>query len=136
MATPFVTGVLAALISSFPDKDYAGLIAAVLTTVDPIASLTDKTVSGGRINAALAFESLAPPTSPSLELQISSDRSTSLLTLNTSAAANTACTIEESNDLTVWTSIFTGPTDGAGALSVEVSPLAGQRRFYRARVQE
>ena len=50
MATPHVSGALAMLRAQFPDLTYSAAIAELLATVDPIPSLTGKTISGGRLN--------------------------------------------------------------------------------------
>ena len=50
MATPHVSGALALLRAQFPELNYSQAIAELLATVDPIPSLTGKTVTGGRLN--------------------------------------------------------------------------------------
>jgi len=55
MATPHVAGVAGLLLSVNPGLGYAGVKSAVLDTVDKIASVSDKMVSGGRINARSAL---------------------------------------------------------------------------------
>ena len=54
MATPFVTGVLALVESQHPGWAYTEVIDQVLNNVDPVAALADKTISGGRLDAAAA----------------------------------------------------------------------------------
>jgi subtilisin family serine protease len=55
MATPHVTGVLALLKSVHPDWTYSQLISRVLQTVEPIAGLKGKVVTGGLLDAAAAL---------------------------------------------------------------------------------
>jgi hypothetical protein len=55
MAAPHVTGVLALLKSVHPDWTYSQLIGRVLQTVDPIAGLKGKLVTGGLLDAAAAL---------------------------------------------------------------------------------
>jgi subtilisin family serine protease len=55
MATPHVTGVLALLKSVHPDWTYSQLIGRVLQTVDPIAGLNGKLITGGLLDAAAAL---------------------------------------------------------------------------------
>ncbi|NOY53837.1 MAG: S8 family serine peptidase [Deltaproteobacteria bacterium] len=49
-ASPFVTGAAALALSVFPNLTYQELKDQILNHVDPIASLTGKTVTGGRLN--------------------------------------------------------------------------------------
>jgi subtilisin family serine protease len=62
MATPHVSGVIALVKAQFPDATGAELKSRVMNTADPVSSLSGKTVTGGRINAASALENdtLAP----------------------------------------------------------------------------
>ncbi len=61
MATPHVSGVAALLLASNGSLDVAALKAAILASVDPLASLAGITVSGGRLNAynAVAGQGIA-----------------------------------------------------------------------------
>ena len=54
MATPFVSGVAALILSQNPNLPVSDLRATLLQSVDPIPSLKGKVSSGGRINAAKA----------------------------------------------------------------------------------
>lgn len=58
MATPQVTGVVALLAAAKPGISVAEARTAILGSVTPVAALAGKTVTGGRINAAAALESL------------------------------------------------------------------------------
>lgn len=50
MATPHVAGAAALLMSARPGLTHLQVKQALLNTADPVASLADKTVSGGRLN--------------------------------------------------------------------------------------
>jgi subtilisin family serine protease len=54
MATPFVSGVAALILSQKPNMSVDDLRAKLLKSVDPLPSLKGKVSSGGRINAAKA----------------------------------------------------------------------------------
>src|SRR5260221_9806239 len=54
MATPFVAGVAALMLSQNPRMSVDDLRAKLLKSVDLLASLNGKVLSGGRINAAKA----------------------------------------------------------------------------------
>jgi subtilisin family serine protease len=55
MATPFVTGTVAILLSVKPDATYQELKNVVLATVDYVPALSGKVVSGGRLNVYRAL---------------------------------------------------------------------------------
>ncbi len=61
MAAPHVTGAAGLLFSLSPSASVAQVRAALMATVDPIASLAGKTVTGGRIDAAAALDEIRPP---------------------------------------------------------------------------
>jgi len=58
MATPHVAGVAALLFDKFPGATYQEVRAAILGGVDPIASMQDITVTGGRLNALGALQQM------------------------------------------------------------------------------
>src|SRR5262249_26278208 len=59
MATPHVTGVATLLLSLAPQLTAAQLKQVILATVDPLPSLSGKTVTAGRLDAASAVEHVA-----------------------------------------------------------------------------
>ncbi|UEM25318.1 S8 family serine peptidase (plasmid) [Skermanella mucosa] len=61
MATPHVSGTAALLLSRNPDLSTGELKALLLDTVDPVADLAGRTVTGGRLNAAAALAASGPP---------------------------------------------------------------------------
>ena len=64
MAAPHVTGTAALLFSQQPGASVSAVKSALLASADPIASLSGKTVSGGRLDASAAldlFDEVAPP---------------------------------------------------------------------------
>jgi subtilisin family serine protease/Ca2+-binding RTX toxin-like protein len=63
MASPHVAGVAALLRSQYPELTAAQVKDLLLATVDPIAALQGKTVTGGRLNA---YNALIAPTAGSL----------------------------------------------------------------------
>ncbi len=64
MATPFVTGIIGLLKAYAPDASYLTIKEALIRTADPVPSLSNCTVSGGRANlsAALAYLTNKPST--------------------------------------------------------------------------
>jgi Subtilase family len=62
-AAPHVAGVAALLLSRDPGLTPAAVRERILSTVDPVAGLAGKTVTGGRLNAARALAA-APPAAP------------------------------------------------------------------------
>jgi subtilisin family serine protease len=61
MAAPHVTGVAALLLSKAPSLSYTQLKSAIMNTVEPIAAVADKIITGGRLNAAAALASVPTP---------------------------------------------------------------------------
>ncbi|HSH17062.1 MAG TPA: S8 family serine peptidase, partial [Verrucomicrobiae bacterium] len=65
MATPVVSGIAALLLSVNPNLSAAQIKTAILNNVDRIPSLANRTVTGGRVNAARALASVgSAPTNP------------------------------------------------------------------------
>ena len=60
MSTPHVAGVVSLMLAKQPSLTITDLKSTLLSTVDPLPSLTGRTVSGGRVNAFQALSSLAP----------------------------------------------------------------------------
>ena len=61
MAAPHVAGAAALVLARCPGLTTAQLKAALLGTVDPVASASGKTVTGGSLNAAAALGACGPP---------------------------------------------------------------------------
>jgi subtilisin family serine protease len=61
MATPHVTGAAGLLLSQCPSLTYTEIKSALLNSVDKIAGVKDKLVSGGRLNVYAALKSLLKP---------------------------------------------------------------------------
>ncbi|MCX8021695.1 MAG: S8 family serine peptidase [Syntrophorhabdaceae bacterium] len=59
MATPFVSGVAALLWSLKPDAKASEIKEIIMESVDPVDSLTGKTITGGRLNALKAIQKMA-----------------------------------------------------------------------------
>jgi hypothetical protein len=62
MATPHVAGIAALVKSVFPDATHHQIKARILNTADPVASLSGRTLTGGRANAfnSLEIDNIAP----------------------------------------------------------------------------
>ncbi|MEX0711849.1 MAG: S8 family peptidase [Pirellulales bacterium] len=72
MATPHVSGAAALLRGQHPEWSYSQVIAQLFATVDPVAALAGKSVTGGRLNVASALGNPEPPP-PSGTLPIAED---------------------------------------------------------------
>jgi subtilisin family serine protease len=79
MAAPQVSGTAALMFSLHPEASLTAVRNALLASVDPIASLTGKTVTGGRLDAARALAELdtTAPASPVLATDPASPSSSS-----------------------------------------------------------
>ncbi len=60
MAAPFVSGVAGLILSAYPSLTYSQVKDRILNGVDKISSLTDKTITGGRLNAAASLGAVIP----------------------------------------------------------------------------
>ena len=60
MATPHVVGAAALILAAQHDLSVAQLKAVILSSVDPISSLSGKTVTGGRLNVGKAVSAVPP----------------------------------------------------------------------------
>jgi subtilisin family serine protease len=61
MATPHVTGIAGLILSQNPALTYAQVKSAILDHVDPLSSVADKLIYGGRVNAFSALSSIRMP---------------------------------------------------------------------------
>jgi subtilisin family serine protease len=64
MAAPHVTGAAGLLFSLKPSATVAQVKSALLSSADPVASLSGRTVTGGRLDVAKALDALVPPPAP------------------------------------------------------------------------
>jgi thermitase len=62
MATPFVAGIAALLLSEHPEWDFAELKRRLIVTSDPVAGLRTKVAAHGRVNAYNAFHGIVTAT--------------------------------------------------------------------------
>ena len=67
MAAPHVTGAAGLLFSLKPAATVTEVKNALLSSVDPVASLSGATTTGGRLDVAAALDALVPPPSPPSE---------------------------------------------------------------------
>jgi subtilisin family serine protease len=61
MATPHVSATAAMLFGTHAGASWQQVRAAIFNSVDPVASMSGKTVTGGRLNAAGALRAMLPP---------------------------------------------------------------------------
>jgi hypothetical protein len=64
MATPHVTGAIALCAAQFPSETMAQRVQRILEHVDPIAAMSGKCVTGGRLNIATALNPPPKDTTP------------------------------------------------------------------------
>jgi hypothetical protein len=100
MATPHVAGAAALVLSRHPEWTAQQVKDALIGSVDPLPSLTGKTVTGGRLNVARAVNAGAAATAPT----VTTDAPTAV----TSTTATLAATVD--------------PAGADGALRFEYGP--------------
>ena len=64
MATPHVTGAVALCAAKYPSETMAQRVQRILGQVDPLAALSGKTTTGGRLDVAAAVNTVAPTPTP------------------------------------------------------------------------
>jgi len=78
MATPHVAGVAALIKSHYPNATAAELKARIMNTVDPVASLAGKTITGGRVNVESALENDEIAPGPATDVRVVGSTATSV----------------------------------------------------------
>ena len=68
MATPHVSGAVALYASAFPAATASDIRTAILGAAKPTASLSGKTVTGGRLSLASLFSAVEPPSTPPVDV--------------------------------------------------------------------
>jgi serine protease len=99
MATPHVSGAAALVLAACSTLDTAGLVNVLLSTVDPIASLAGKTLTGGRLNVYKAVSgcgSTPPPQPADFKLSITPTSAT----VYRPGSANYTVTVTPANGFT------------------------------------
>ena len=100
MATPQVSGAAALAKAAFPSAGAVGLKALLLDSVDPNASLSDLTATGGRLNAATAVTCNATPKvwldSPAAGFVVDAGSPVSISVLATNCADSGGITVSAS----------------------------------------
>jgi uncharacterized repeat protein (TIGR01451 family) len=112
MATPHVSGVAALVLAKTPGLTTAQVKSAILDNTDPISSLSGKTVTGGRLNAARAVGAPIAPT-------FSISASPSLRSISPGNATTYSITITPSNGFagSVDLSVSGLPTGASGVFN-------------------
>jgi serine protease len=124
MAAPHVAGALALAWSVNPSLTYSQLISRMYTSVDPIAGLSGKVATGGRLNLARMMSTLAGDVAGASITGITFNGTTSI----TSATV----TFSEAINASTFTATdvrFTGPT-GAVIAVTSVAPVAGSTTSF------
>ena len=125
MATPHVSGA-AALMLSVCNLNTADLKTDILSSVDPIQSLSGKTVTGGRLNVYKAIQACGAPSTPDFSLSASPGS----LTISRGSAGTSTVTVSALNGFadTVALSVSGAPsgvTPGLNPGSVTLSGNTG-----------
>lgn len=132
MATPHVTGAIALYASTHPGASALEIRSAILGSVVPTASLSGKTVTGGRLNLSTVIApATAPPAAPSLLSAVAASSSQINLTWTNNANNEGGFKIERSSDGTTFTELA---AVGANATAYADTGLPASTTFlYRVR---
>lgn len=127
-AAPYVAGAFALMKEKFPAETHQQLISRVLNGVDPLASLTGKCRTGGRLNLRKA---LSPPITLAFHTMLNfMGQKTAQWRVTAGPTRNFI--VEASTNLTAWSAVYGGTTSAAGTADF-FDPLTANhpRRFYR-----
>jgi len=113
MATPHVSGAALLTLSACPSLNTAALKSALLNNVDPVPSLSGKTLTGGRLDVYKAIQSCAPAV-PVIAVYAGSPQSANVGT-SFASALQAKVTDASGNPVSGVTVTFTAPASGASA---------------------
>jgi hypothetical protein len=124
-SAPHVSGACALLMAQYPSDTYQEIISRLLSSTDPLPSLTGKCRTGGRLNLRKALRTIRVATIPT--------PSGEPFQLRVSGGLNRICTVEASTNLTDWSPIFTNTTSMDGTFEfTDDSSTNLPRHFFRA----
>jgi len=116
MATPHVTGAVALVWSAEPTLSYSQVIARIKSSVDPLASLSGKVASGGRLNVYKALQAGGGA-------DTSGPQVTAAVPNGTTSVSGVRVTFSEAIDPATFTSAdithFTGPQGAVAVTGVQ-----------------
>jgi len=129
MAAAYVSGASALLRARFSSESPRQIINRLLDGVDPLPSLTDNCVSGGRLNLEKA---LGPPSASPAHLSASPTLNPNHFSLLLFGDSGREYILESSTNLTSWAPIFTNTTSADGTFTYDQASSWPQQ-FFRAR---
>jgi subtilisin family serine protease len=127
MATPHVSGVAALLWAYDPTLTVAEVRGAILSNVDPLASLSGKVASGGRLNAFKALQSVVEPHPPTIISGGGGDNATLARPENVAAVTTVFAT-----DPDAGTTLTYSLVGGADQARFQINPATGALLFTTA----
>jgi subtilisin family serine protease len=136
MAAPHVAGLLALLKVRFPQDSYQRQIQRVLWGTDPVASLRDRSVTGGRVNMRKSLGLPTPAANPAApRISLASGRTPANYRYRVTGQPGKLYAIEASQNLRSWTPVLTNRAWSDGTLYFsDPSHRAFFQRYYRARL--
>lgn len=122
-ATAYVTGVAALIKSRYPDLTATQIKAAIMEGVTPVAALSGKCVTGGRLNAKGALDKAALMAAPTiLTGDFNGDGREDLALFESYPSADTAIRVrlasEDEDDIPVYSAVTTWWRSGAGVFDM------------------
>ena len=136
MAAPCVAGALALMKALNPDAPYWELKDQLLGSVDPIAGMSGRLVSGGRLNLDRALRRIRPMSIEPVTLEFGFVTTTQMFLLSLTGDANREYLIQVKNRLSEsWTELLRLQTSSRGVASHLVSTDDVEARFFRVVVE-
>jgi subtilisin family serine protease len=126
-AAAYVSGSAALMLAKYPGRTAQEIIRLLLNSTDPVAGLTGKCLTGGRLNLRKALERpllTAVPIPPSAAFHF-----------QVSCGTNRTCIIQASADSLAWVPIFTNTTTAASSgfdFTENSAVILSPYRFFRA----
>jgi len=135
MAAPHVAGAIALLRAHVPSLSYAQIIDRLLKAVDPLPALAGKTVTGGRLNLQRALQGTSSTNNPTgVKLTMLPGNLPGQLRIRINGGPGQICYIQQSTDLTSWTTLGSMPVPISGTIEFNIDAVANSRAYFRARV--
>jgi subtilisin family serine protease len=135
MAAPHVAGAVALLRAHVAGLTHTQIIDRLLKAVDPLPAFAGKTATGGRLNLQRALQGGSITNDPAgVKLTMLPGNLPDQLRVRIDGSPGQICYIQQSSNLTSWTTLGSMPVPISGTIEFNIDAVASTRAYYRARV--